>query len=223
MPGYKSIWSSVAYHAITAPAIRTAKHKVGEAITKLKHRANLRRGIGHGLNPARKAKVRSITRGSTAGNSRLWSKTTQAGIQRRQAAAKLAKATPRPLRTHNRPSKAPSVAPKVNRAKVALVRSTPPGSVQAALHTSRTHGQLRRKLTGLAVRKTTRSMVAHPTNSPAQRKMAAQTIKAIRKFSGGKRKAGKRTSLDVVAQRVKKVKEANMRSAARTLANHKKP
>lgn len=208
------------YHNVTAPAIRKTKKLFGKAVDVLKKRANARRGVGTASNPARKAAVQAKTRGTTAGNGRLWSKNTVSGIKRRKAAAAQAKLTPRPKRTHNAPkattapqtaTRASQPASKPSPAKVALVRSTKPGSVAATVHTSKTHGQLRRKLAGQAVRSVTKS-VSIPKSNKTARKQRADDIRGIRNTYGAK----------VLQSRVKSEKAKRLKEAASEIAKHSK-
>lgn len=211
MPSYKSFWSSLVYHNVTAPAIRKTGKLYKKGVEYLKRRSKIKQGI----NPDARKNVLKKTRGTTASNGRLWSKNTLSGQKRRQAAAHAARAIPRPKRRHNgslvasSPSKVPHVAPKASPAKVALTRSAPKSSVTSAVNTSQTHGQLRRKLTGMAVRKATRMV------GGKSRTERARNIKALRKAVGPE-----------IAMKglVKSFRHEHQKEAASVLAKrHKKP
>lgn len=232
MPGFKTIYSSVLYHNVTAPAIKTTKNLAAKAINRLKRRraANaylkdrktrpLKLKPSSAVNPARKASVQMKTRGTTANNPKLWSKGTLAGLKRRKAAATKARGLSRPVRTHNGPkvsaaaqtaSKPSTPAPKPSPAKVALVRSHPRGSVAATVHTSKTAGQLRRKLGNQAVKAVTKSITI-PKSDKNARHERAKDIWALRKAMGQK----------VLADRVKYEKNKRLKEAASYVAKSRK-
>lgn len=217
MPSYKSVWSSVAYHSVTAPAIRAAKNLIKRGAGEIKKRVDLHRGVGHGLNPARKARVRALTRGPAGATPRLFSKGTISGQKRRLAAAVAARKIPRPVRTHNAPRSAavsPKITPKVSPkpparpvAKVAtkaapaptrpvqapkpsgkLVRRKPPGSVREAMAGSRDKAHLRRKLIGLSVRKAGEHQF--PGASRTQRAQGLRLIRSMQKTRQGRQSKG---------------------------------
>lgn len=151
MSTFRSILSSVKYHALTRPAITTAKHAVKAGMGKLAKYVHDKKVAKSGRKVGLRDKIMSKTRGTTANNPRVWNKTTLAGLQRRKAAANKAKAIPRPTRKYG--TRASSKPVGASQAKKAVRPNVPHGSVQAAVNSSRTHGQLRRKVTGLAVRK----------------------------------------------------------------------
>jgi hypothetical protein len=203
MSTFKSVLSSAKYHVITRPVISLAKQGVQQGIHKLKKFAQNRKAQKLGLKPRNPAIRKSIlqkTRGAYASTPSAFKKTSLAGVKRRQAAAKAAKALPRPVRKYGpktapnkaqhtaaprvsqgasvaSPSKAPS-KPVVTAPKKPTPRpKVPHGSVHAAVNSSANYGQLRRKITGLAVRKISKSF-------KGDRKARAAALRNYRKERG---------------------------------------
>lgn len=264
MSTFRTILSTVRYHAITRPAITKTRHliergygklkqhmknkqvaaqgrKVGlrakilnktrgalagnaqayskTSITGMKRRAVLAKQLRAarqsnrpstptkpaGPSPTR-TKVLNRTRGAKASNARLWSKSTIAGSKRRLEAAKTARSIPRPrrARTGKLPSTSPVGAHKAPQAAPAPTKKAYPKTsdpVQAAINTSRTHGQLRRKLTGVAVRKLSSSI-------KGSRSQRAVTLANYRK-----------EHKDVLQKKVKSWKSHYMKKAAEKMAD----
>ena len=175
MSTFRSVLSSAKYHVITRPVITMAKHGVQKGIRGLKRFADNRRAAKLGLkprNPAIRKGILQKTRGALATAPGAFKKTSMAGIKRRQAAAKAARALPRPVRKYGpkpQPSKAqhtaapraPQTAPAKAPSKPVAATSKKPmprpkvphKSVQAAVNSSQNYGELRRRITGMAVRR----------------------------------------------------------------------
>lgn len=264
MSTFRTILSTVRYHAITRPAITKTRHLIEKGFRKVQQHMKNRQVAAQGRKVGLRAKILNKTRGSLAGNTqafskrsitgvkrrqvlakklwaarqagssptptkpagpspirtkvlnrtrgakasnaRLWRKSTIAGSKRRLEAAKAARAIPRPkrARTGKLPStspvgahKAPPAAPAP--AKKAYPKTSDP--VQAAINTSRTHGQLRRKLTGVAVRKLSSSI-------KGSRSQRAVTLANYRK-----------EHKDVLQKKVKSWKSHYMKKAAEKMAD----
>lgn len=260
MSTFRTILSTVRYHAITRPAITNTRHLIEKGFRKVQQHMKNRQVAAQGRKVGLRAKILNKTRGSLAGNTqafskrsitgvkrrqvlakklwaarqagssptptkpagpspirtkvlnrtrgakasnaRLWRKSTIAGSKRRLAAAKAARA--KRARTGKMPStspvgahKAPPAAPAP--AKKAYPKTSDP--VQAAINTSRTHGQLRRKLTGVAVRKISSSIKGN-------RSQRAVTLANYRK-----------EHKDVLQKKVKSWKSHYMKRAAEKMAN----
>lgn len=267
MSTFRTILSTVRYHAITRPAITKTRHLIEKGFRKVQQHMKNRQVAAQGRKVGLRAKILNKTRGSLAGNTqafskrsitgvkrrqvlakklwaarqagssptptkpagpspirtkvlnrtrgakasnaRLWRKSTIAGSKRRLEAAKAARALPRPKRArtgklpstspvgaHTAPAPAPAPAPAKRKA---YPKTNDP--VQAAINTSRTHGQLRRKLTGVAVRKLSSSI-------KGSRSQRAVTLANYRK-----------EHKDVLQKKVKSWKSHYMKKAAGRMAD----
>lgn len=166
-----------------------------------------------GPSPIR-SKVLKKTRGQFATNPKLFKRDTISGNKRRVEFAKAARATvfgnrPKRSRTGTRLPKAPGASQNASGQKAAPRPKVSPHSVEAPINASRTYGQLRRRLTGMAVRSLTRdkdeNILFGPKNAnykikrgyaavalAANRQKLKATIKA-RKLALAKKAAAKLT------------------------------
>lgn len=125
---------------------------------------------------------------------------------RRTATKPPTRTTPTPSPQKKAPRIAPKASPAIKLTKTPITRSKPHSSVQEAIAGSKTHGQLRRKVTGLAVRT---GVSARFDQSKSRSDTAAQ-IRAIRKHVPG-------TTRNMVRDHKKEL----MRKAAEQLAKRK--